>query len=104
MWAGLEGESRPGRPRRVDRAAIVAATLVPSPGGLGVMHWSSRLFAPRVGVDHGTVAGVWSQFGVESWKAGTFGFSTDSELVARVADVVGLYLAPPGQCRGLVFR
>ena len=58
-------------------------------------HWSSRLLAPRVGVDHATVAGVWKDYGVKPWRAETFKFSTDPELVAKVTDVVGLYLAPP---------
>ena len=93
--AGLDDEPRPGRPRQVDRAAIIAATLVPPPDSLGVTHWSSRLLAPRVGVDHATVAAVWREFGVKPWKADTFKFSTDPELVAKVTDVVGLYLAPP---------
>ena len=60
-----------------------------------VTHWSLRLLAPRVGVDHATVAAVWKEFGVRPWKAETFKFSTDPELVAKVTDVVGLYLAPP---------
>lgn len=29
------------------------------------------------------------------WREGTFKFSTDPELAAKVVDVVGLYLAPP---------
>lgn len=93
--AGLGDEQRPGRPRQVDRAAIIAATLVPPPKSLGVTHWSTRLLAPRLGVDHATVAAVWKEYGVRPWKAETFKFSTDPELVAKVADVVGLYLAPP---------
>ncbi len=93
--AGLVEEKRPGRPRQVDRAAVIAATLTPPPKGLGVTHWSSRLLAPRLGVDHATVAAVWKEYGVKPWKAETFKFSTDPELVAKVTDVVGLYLAPP---------
>ena len=92
---GLADEPRPGRPRQVDRVAILAATLDPPPASLGVTHWSSRLLAPRLGVDHATVAAVWKEFGVRPWKAETFKFSTDPELVAKVTDVVGLYLAPP---------
>ena len=38
---------------------------------------------------------AWKQFGVKPWKADTFKFSTDPELGAKVADVIGLYLAPP---------
>jgi transposase len=93
--AGLVGEKRPGRPRHVDRVAIIAATLTPPPQSLGVTHWSSRLLAPRLGVDHATVAAVWKEYGVKPWKAETFKFSTDPELVAKVTDIIGLYLAPP---------
>ena len=87
---GLADEPRPGRPRQVDRVAILAATLDPPPASLGVTHWSSRLLAPRVGVDHATVAAVWKEYGVRPWKAETFKFSTDPELVAKVTDVVGV--------------
>ena len=93
--AGLVGRRRPGRPRQVDRAAIITATLTPPPKSLGVTHWSSRLLAPRLGVDHATVAAVWKEYGVKPWKAETFKFSTDPELEAKIVDVVGLYLAPP---------
>jgi transposase len=92
--AGLADIKRPGRPRTVDRAKIITATLTPPPKRLGVTHWSSRLLAPRLGVDHATVAGVWKDYGVKPWRAETFKFSTDPELVAKVTDVVGLYLAP----------
>jgi transposase len=93
--AGLVGDKPPGRPRRVDRAAVIAATLTPPPDSLGVTHWSSRLLAPRLGVDHATVAEVWKEYGVKPWKADTFKFSTDPDLVAKVTDIIGLYLHPP---------
>ncbi len=32
---------------------------------------------------------------VQPWRLPTFKFSTDPELVAKVTDIVGLYLAPP---------
>ncbi|MFI7494385.1 IS630 family transposase [Kocuria sp. M4R2S49] len=93
--AGLADHDRSGRPRRIDHRAIVAATLRPPPKKLGVTHWSSRLLASRLGIDHSTVAKAWHEYGVAPWRAGTFKFSTDPELVAKVVDVVGLYLAPP---------
>jgi transposase len=92
---GLFDEDRPGRPRRVDPRRIVAATLTPPPKSLGVTHWSSRLLAARLKVSHVTVAQAWKEFGIKPWKVETFKFSTDPELVARVTDVVGLYVAPP---------
>lgn len=92
---GLHDEQRPGRPRTIDHAKIVAATLKPPPKKLGVTHWSSRLLAARLGIDNTTVAKAWRDYGVQPWRSQTFKFSTDPELVAKVTDVVGLYLAPP---------
>ena len=92
---GLEDERRSGRPRTVDRAQILAATLSPPPAGLGVTHWSSRLLADHLGVDASTVLRTWRHHRVQPWRVETFKFSTDPELVAKVTDVVGLYLNPP---------
>jgi hypothetical protein len=53
------------------------------------------LLAARLGIDNTTVARAWRDYGVQPWRAETFKFSTDPELVAKVTDVVGLYLEPP---------
>jgi transposase len=92
---GLDDERRSGRPRTVDRAQILAATLTPPPTKLGITHWSSRLLADHLRVDASTVLRTWRHHRVQPWRAETFKFSTDPELVAKVVDVVGLYLAPP---------
>jgi len=93
--AGLVDEDRPGRPRTIDQRQIVAETLVPPPASLAVTHWSSRLLAARLKVNHVTITKAWKEFGIRPWKAETFKFSTDPELVAKVTDVIGLYLNPP---------
>jgi transposase len=92
---GLVDEQRSGRPRTVDRAEILAATLSPPPARLGITHWSSRLLAEHLRVDASTVLRTWRHHRVQPWRAETFKFSTDPELVAKVTDVVGLYLHPP---------
>jgi transposase len=92
---GLLDRPRSGRPREVDHRKVVAATLRPPPKRLGVTHWSSRLLARQLGISNGTVARAWREYGVAPWRVETFRFSTDPELVAKVTDVVGLYLAPP---------
>ena len=92
---GLDDERRSGRPRTVDRAQILAATLTPPPAKLGITHWSSRLLADHLRVDASTVLRTWRHHRVQPWRAETFKFSTDPELVAKVVDVVGLYLHPP---------
>jgi transposase len=93
--AGLADEARSGRPRIVDHREVVAATLRPPPKKYGVTHWSSRLLGRHLGIGNKTVATAWREYGVQPWRAQTFKFSTDPELVAKVTDVVGLYLAPP---------
>ena len=92
---GLPDVARPGRPRTIDHDRIIAATLKPPPKSLGVTHWSSRLLAAKLKIDNTTVARAWRSYGVQPWRAQTFKFSTEPELVAKVTDVVGLYLAPP---------
>ncbi len=91
-FAGLADRQRPGRPRTIDHAEIVAATLTPPPKRLGVTHWSTRLLATRLGVSSFTVAAAWRDYGVKPWRTESFRFSTDPELVAKVIDIVGLYL------------
>ncbi|MET9329621.1 IS630 family transposase [Tsukamurella sp. NPDC003166] len=92
---GLADLPRSGRPATVDREKVITATLTPPPASLGVTHWSSRLLAKRLKLDHGQVAKVWREMGIKPWREGTFKFSTDPELEAKVIDIVGLYLAPP---------
>ena len=71
--------ARRAGPRRIDEAAIVAATLDPPPEKLGVTHWSTRLLADAAGdLGSRTVARIWRKYwtcsrgGVETFK-----FSTD---------------------------
>ena len=93
--AALEDRKRSGRPRRVDEAQVVTATLNPPPQRLGVTHWSSRLLGGELGLGFATVARIWRKWNLQPWRVETFKFSTDPELEAKVADVIGLYLAPP---------
>ena len=93
--AGLDDAPRSGRPKQVDDERIIAATLRRPPKKYGVTHWSSRLLAEHLGIGNATVARAWRAYGVQPWRCETFKFSTDPELVGKVTDVVGLYLAPP---------
>ena len=93
--AGLDDEPRSGRPKTIDDAAIIAATLEAPPESLAVTHWSSRLLGKHLGIGDATVARAWRAYRVQPWRRGTFKFSTDPELEGKVRDVVGLYLRPP---------
>jgi transposase len=95
--AGLEDRWGKGHPPPLPTDKlweIVGLTVTPPQEG-GVTHWSSRLLARRVGVHHSTVARVWARYQLKPHRLGTFKFSTDPELEAKVRDVVGLYLHPP---------
>jgi transposase len=93
--AGLADEDRSGRPRTIDAADIITATLKPPPKSLGVTHWSTRLLGARLKVANSTIAKAWREYGIQPWRTGSFRFSTDPLLEAKVVDVVGLYLDPP---------
>ncbi|WP_245820009.1 helix-turn-helix domain-containing protein, partial [Rhodococcoides yunnanense] len=92
---GLFDEERSGRPRTLDRDYLISVTLTPPPAKYGVTHWSSRLLADHLKIGRATVARVWREHGVQPWRSETFKFSTDPELVAKVTDIVALYLEPP---------
>lgn len=94
--AGLREAPRPGRPptyTRADRDRVIALTLEPPPDG--TTHWSARRIARRVGMSITTVQRIWAEAGLKPHRIETFKFSTDPDLVAKVRDVVGLYLDPP---------
>ena len=92
---GLDDRPRSGRPKTIDDAQIIAATLEPPPATLAVTHWSSRLLGKQLGISDATVARAWRAYRIQPWRRDTFKFSTDPELAAKVRDVVGLYLDPP---------
>jgi hypothetical protein len=94
--AGLADAPRPGREPTYDRAArdrVIAFTLEPPP--FGTTHWSSRAMAARTGISVTTIQRIWAEANLKPHRVETFKFSTDPELVTKVRDVVGLYLAPP---------
>jgi transposase len=93
--AGLADAPRPGRARTIDAATIISHTLSPPPASLGITHWSSRALGARLKVANSTIARAWREYGIQPWRTGSFRFSTDPELEAKVVDVVGLYLNPP---------
>src|ERR687894_721979 len=101
--AGLADLPRPGKPAQLPEALrdrVLELTLTEPPIQYGATHWSSRLLAAALAgegtpISHTTIARIWNRFGVQPWRAGTFKFSTDPALEAKVRDVVGLYLHPP---------
>jgi transposase len=93
---GLVDEPRPGRPRTVTDAhvdAVITKTLESAPKD--ATHWSTRSMAVEVGLTQSAVHRIWRAFGLQPHRAETFKLSKDPQFVAKVRDVVGLYLDPP---------
>jgi len=47
-------------------------------------------------VSHNYIATLWREHGLKPWRVGTFKLSRDPAFAEKVADIVGLYLDPPG--------
>lgn len=93
---GLYDEPRVGGPRKIsdeDVEAVVVKTLETTPSGH--THWSTRKMAEKAGISHTMVGRIWRTFGLKPHVSQSFKISPDPQLVAKVRDVVGLYLNPP---------
>jgi len=93
---GLHDEPRSGAPRTIADArieAVIVRTLESLPPD--ATHWSSRAMAGASGLSVSTVQRIWRAFGLQPHRLETFKLSTDPDFVAKVRDVVGLYVAPP---------
>lgn len=93
---GLRDEPRSGAPRTIEDArieAVIVKTLESAPDN--ATHWSSRGMAKASGMSISTVQRIWRAFGLQPHRMETFKLSTDPDFVAKVRDVVGLYMSPP---------
>ena len=57
--------------------------------------WSTRSMAEHLGLSQSMVSRVWRAFGLAPHKQDSWKLSKDPLFVAKVRDVVGLYLNPP---------
>lgn len=93
---GLRDEPRSGTPRTLEDErieAVIVRTLETLPPD--ATHWSSRSMARASGVSISSVQRIWRAFGLQPHRLETFKLSTDPDFVAKVRDVVGLYVSPP---------
>jgi len=92
----LKDATRP--PRRAPLAAekvkqVVEMTLHERPPN--ATHWSLRTMAAAVDLSYSSVQRIWRAHGLKPHLTRTFKVSRDPNFVAKVEDIVGLYLDPP---------
>jgi transposase len=93
---GLHDEARSGAPRSIEDErieAVIVKTLESLPEN--ATHWSSRGMAKASSLSVSSVQRIWRAFGLQPHRMESFKLSTDPDFVAKVRDVVGLYVAPP---------
>ncbi|WP_424863358.1 IS630 family transposase [Streptomyces sp. MMS24-I29] len=103
--AGLVERKRGGGKEQVPpqtRGRVIALTRMTPPPESGLSHWSTRTLADYlkrregIKVSFHYVARIWREENLKPHRSGTFKLSKDPAFAEKVADIVGLYLDPPG--------
>jgi len=88
---------KPGKPPILAEtvARVVALTCADPPHQ--ATHWTGRAMARAVGISLTSVQRIWAAHKLQPHRVGTFKRSRDPDFVAKLTDIVGLYMAPPTQ-------
>src|ERR671938_38630 len=100
MAEGVDGllrdKTRPPGTPPLPRATVERVVELTRQGPSGeATHWTGRAMAEAVGISLGAVQGIWKAHGLVPHRVRTFKLSKDPEFVAKLRDVVGLYMHPP---------
>jgi len=100
MDEGVEGllhdKTRPSRitPLGLDVVErVVARTLAEPP--VEATHWTADMMAEATGISASAVRRIWKAHGLQPHRCRQFKLSTDPNFVAKLRDVIGLYVDPP---------
>ncbi|MCW5738453.1 MAG: IS630 family transposase [Enhydrobacter sp.] len=98
--AGVEGllrdKTRPSRIPPLEAAVVdrvVALTLADPP--TEATHWTGAMMAKAIGISVSSVQRIWRSHGLQPHRVRQFKLSNDPDFVAKLRDVVGLYVDPP---------
>src|SRR5262244_1293515 len=98
--SGVEGLLRdrtrkPGKPpiAAETTARVVALTGTEPPHQ--ATHWTGRAMAKAIGISLGSVQRIWRAHKLQPHRLRTFKRSRDPSFVAKLTDIVGLYVDPP---------
>jgi hypothetical protein len=72
---------------------VVALTLQDPPGEN--THWTADMMAKASGISASAVRRIWKAHGLQLHRCRQFKLSNDPQFVAKLGDVVGLYVDPP---------
>jgi hypothetical protein len=93
LWRDKTRPSRipPLAPEVAER--VVALTLAgPSQNAT---HWTGAVMAEAVGISVSSVQRIWRAHGLQPHRVRRFKLSNDPQFVAKLRDIVGLYVNPP---------
>jgi len=100
MEEGVDGllrdKTRPSRVRPLGQDVaerIVALTQQDPP--CEATHWTGAMMAKAIGVSVSSVQRIWRAHGLQPHRLRLFKLSNDPDFVAKLRDVVGLYVDPP---------
>ncbi len=100
MREGVDGLLRDKtRPARIEPlgpdlvARVVARTLADAPGE--TTHWTADMMAAQCAISASAVRRIWRAHGLAPHRWRRFKLSTDPQFIAKLRDVVGLYVDPP---------
>ncbi len=92
----LRDKTRPPRipPLGADVAErVVALTFTDPP--VEATHWTGAMMAEQTGISVSSVQRIWRAHGLAPHRVRQFKLSNDPDFVAKLRDVVGLYVNPP---------
>jgi transposase len=92
----LRDKTRPSRipPLGAEVAErVVALTLSDPP--TEATHWTAAMMAKTAGISVSSVQRIWRAHGLQPHRVRQFKLSNDPQFVAKLRDVVGLYVDPP---------
>ena len=100
MQAGYDGllrdKTRPSRipPLGSDIAERVVMLTHTDPPAEAT-HWTATMMAKAVGISASSVQRIWRTHGLQPHRVQQFKLSNDPKFIAKLRDVVGLYVDPP---------
>ena len=92
----LRDKTRPSRIPPLGAAVgerVVALTLTDPPAE--ATHWTGAVMAAQTGISVSSVQRIWRAHGLAPHRVRQFKLSNDPDFVAKLRDVVGLYVDPP---------